>query len=246
MNSEEDEDIVVATDPDPGERLSQGSTVDVEVSNGSGPETILPDLLGRTREAARITLTALREETDIQFRWTFTTVDTTDEDLRGQIASTDPEPGAAITKDIVVITIYLYRFLGRALRGVKPLFRALALSLLARSCCYLVLTMHDLLSARDTPSKCPSSHVDGCRASPGCRGDHHPGDRPPPSLDPSPACSTPGGPATLPTTRMVRRFWVALVGPGAVADLLRLTAAAHHGTGPSGVRSTCRCCSGKA
>jgi hypothetical protein len=25
----------------------------------------------------------------------------------------------------------------------------------------------------------------------------------------------------------VRRFWVALVGPGAVADLLRLTAAAH-------------------
>ncbi len=31
-----------------------------------------------------------------------------------------------------------------------------------------------------------------------------------------------------PDDPLVRRFWVALVGPGAVADLLRLTAAAHH------------------
>ena len=31
-----------------------------------------------------------------------------------------------------------------------------------------------------------------------------------------------------PDDPVVRRFWTALVGPGAVADLLRLTAAAHH------------------
>jgi len=31
-----------------------------------------------------------------------------------------------------------------------------------------------------------------------------------------------------PDDPLVRRFWVALIGPGAVADLLRLTAAAHH------------------
>jgi len=32
-----------------------------------------------------------------------------------------------------------------------------------------------------------------------------------------------------PEDPIVRRFWTALVGPGAVADLLRLTAAAHSG-----------------
>ncbi|NHZ70895.1 MAG: hypothetical protein GWP18_04570 [Proteobacteria bacterium] len=32
-----------------------------------------------------------------------------------------------------------------------------------------------------------------------------------------------------PTHRYVRQFWVAVLGPGAVADLLRLTAAAHSG-----------------
>ena len=32
-----------------------------------------------------------------------------------------------------------------------------------------------------------------------------------------------------PTHDYVRRFWIAVLGPGAVADLLRLTAAAHSG-----------------
>ncbi|MCL1592884.1 MAG: hypothetical protein M3132_00855 [Actinomycetia bacterium] len=32
-----------------------------------------------------------------------------------------------------------------------------------------------------------------------------------------------------PTHRYVRQFWIAVLGPGAVADLLRLTAAAHSG-----------------
>lgn len=33
----------------------------------------------------------------------------------------------------------------------------------------------------------------------------------------------------LTTSRYVRRYWVAAIGPGAVADLLRLAAAAHSG-----------------
>lgn len=36
-------------------------------------------------------------------------------------------------------------------------------------------------------------------------------------------------PGYLPTHPYVRRFWIAALGPGAVADLLRLTAAAHRG-----------------
>jgi hypothetical protein len=36
-------------------------------------------------------------------------------------------------------------------------------------------------------------------------------------------------PGHEPTDPAVRRFWTAVVGPGAVADLLRLTAAAHSG-----------------
>ncbi|MFV2001076.1 MAG: hypothetical protein ACC654_12000 [Acidimicrobiia bacterium] len=36
-------------------------------------------------------------------------------------------------------------------------------------------------------------------------------------------------PGYSPTHQYVRRFWIAVLGPGAVADLLRLTAAAHSG-----------------
>ena len=40
----------------------------------------------------------------------------------------------------------------------------------------------------------------------------------------------PGTPAGLDATHAyVRRYWIPIIGPGAVADLLRLTAAAHSG-----------------
>ncbi|MCL1598569.1 MAG: hypothetical protein M3094_05260 [Actinomycetia bacterium] len=42
----------------------------------------------------------------------------------------------------------------------------------------------------------------------------------------TPATSPAGYP---PTHDYVRRFWIAVLGPGAVADLLRITAAAHSG-----------------
>ena len=109
VNSDEDEDTVVATDPEAGERVRQGTTIDVEVSNGNPPETILPDLLGQTRESARLTLTALRRETEIEFTWEFVFVDSADKEQRGLIGSTNPAPGATITKD-TVITIVVYRY----------------------------------------------------------------------------------------------------------------------------------------
>ncbi len=103
VNSDEDEDVVVATDPEEGESLRQGSTVEVEVSNGLAPETILPDLIGRTRDEARDTLVDLRRETEIEFTWEFVNVDTTDPALRNTVISTSPSPGSTITEETVVI-----------------------------------------------------------------------------------------------------------------------------------------------
>jgi len=103
VNSDEDEDTVVTTDPEAGQRANQGSTIDVEVSSGMPPETILPDLIGRTREVARATLSALRIDTEIEFTWEFINVDITDPGLRNTIISTNPGPGATITEDTVII-----------------------------------------------------------------------------------------------------------------------------------------------
>ncbi len=47
-------------------------------------------------------------------------------------------------------------------------------------------------------------------------------------MSPVLACSPRAGRYT-PTHDYVRRFWIAVLGPGAVADLLRLAAAAHSG-----------------
>ena len=44
-----------------------------------------------------------------------------------------------------------------------------------------------------------------------------------------PRLTTPADPGHPPDDPAVRRFWTAVVGPGAVADLLRLTAAARAG-----------------
>ena len=48
VNSDEPEDTVVASDPEPGERVRQGSVVEIEVSNGLSPTLVLPNLIGAT------------------------------------------------------------------------------------------------------------------------------------------------------------------------------------------------------
>lgn len=103
INSEEDEDTVVTTDPEAGRRVLQGSTIEVEVSSGLPPETNLPDLIGMTREEARAALVALRRETEIEFHWEFINIEVTDPALRNMIVSTSPGPGAIITEETVVV-----------------------------------------------------------------------------------------------------------------------------------------------
>ncbi|MBU1225979.1 MAG: transglycosylase domain-containing protein [Actinobacteria bacterium] len=108
VNSEEDEDTVVATDPPEGELTRQGTTVEVEVSSGIPPETILPDLIGQSRSVAVAALTRLRAETEIQFSWNLVFVETTDRSLNNTVASTTPGPGATITEESV-ITLRIYQ-----------------------------------------------------------------------------------------------------------------------------------------
>ncbi len=103
VNSDEKEDEVVAQDPEPGTRITQGATIDLEVSNGYSPETVLPDLIGGTRDMARTTLTALRWQTGIEFTWTFVNVEVTDPTERNTVLSTNPSPGASITEETNII-----------------------------------------------------------------------------------------------------------------------------------------------
>ncbi len=103
INSIEDEDTVLTTDPEAGHLAPQGTRIDVEVSNGFSPEAILPDLIGLDRAAARTALISLRKETEIGFTWEFAFVDVTDPTLSNTVASTNPAPGATITEDTVII-----------------------------------------------------------------------------------------------------------------------------------------------
>jgi membrane peptidoglycan carboxypeptidase len=103
INSDEDEDSVVTQDPEAGELIRQGTTVELEVSNGLSPETILPDLIGGTRQAARIALTNLRRETGIEFSWEFVEVAVTDPAEHNQVLSTEPGPGSTITEETHIV-----------------------------------------------------------------------------------------------------------------------------------------------
>src|SRR3972149_5775696 len=69
------------------------------------------------------------------------------------------------------------------LRPLLECFRALRRTYLILSGPICYPFRHDRCGARDTPSRCPSSHRDGCRASPGHRGGLPPHRRPP-TLDP--------------------------------------------------------------
>src|SRR3972149_6185724 len=69
------------------------------------------------------------------------------------------------------------------LRPLLECFRALRRTYLILSGPICYPFRHDRYGARETPSRCPSSHRDGCRASPGHRGGLPP-DRRPPALGP--------------------------------------------------------------
>src|SRR3990172_7685078 len=110
VNSDEPEGTVVASDPEPGERVRQGTVVEIEVSNGLSPTLVLPDLIGLTRNQADQQLNALRDSTNIAFTWMFEDVAATVETDDGRVQAMVPGPGAAIAEnDQIVITVWRYQ-----------------------------------------------------------------------------------------------------------------------------------------
>lgn len=103
VNSEEPEDTVVATTPEAGERLRQGLTVTVEVSNGLSPTTLLPDLTGRTETDVSTILLTLQQNTQIDFDWVFVQQATSVESEDGIVISTVPIQGTEIDEETTVI-----------------------------------------------------------------------------------------------------------------------------------------------
>jgi penicillin-binding protein 1A len=103
VNSDEPEDTVVSVTPEPGERFRQGSTVEIEVSNGLSPTAVLPDLLGRTEAEINQILLALQQNAQIEFSWVFQQVPTEIEAEGGVAVATDPNPGADIDEEATVV-----------------------------------------------------------------------------------------------------------------------------------------------
>lgn len=111
VNSEEDEDTVLSTDPEAGQRVRQGTTVEVEVSNGLAPEVVLPDLIGLDRNEARSILAALRTESGLDFSWTVETIKVTDPSVDALVVSTSPAAGSLIDEETTVV-MYVNRLVG--------------------------------------------------------------------------------------------------------------------------------------
>ena len=109
VNSDEPEDTVVASDPEPGERVRQGSVVEIEVSNGLSPTLVLPNLIGATRDSANQQLTQLRDSTNIPFTWVFENVTTDVEADHDRVQAMVPGPGSVIEEDDQIqITVWQF------------------------------------------------------------------------------------------------------------------------------------------
>jgi len=102
VNADEPEDTVITSDPEPDEKVEQGTEVEIEVSNGRSPVTVMPDVVGLTRGEANQVLTELRNGTQIQFTWFYDSVVTNDRDKSNSIVFTRPEAGSDIDKDTVI------------------------------------------------------------------------------------------------------------------------------------------------
>jgi membrane peptidoglycan carboxypeptidase len=111
VNSDEPRNRVVSTNPPPGTRVSQGTTVEVEVSNAQSPTTALPDITGMKRGVAGDTLRAHRTATGVRFFWEFVEVETSVEADGNVVIATNPSPGSAITEETVV-RISVWRYIG--------------------------------------------------------------------------------------------------------------------------------------
>jgi len=87
---------LVGTVPLPGTPIRQGSTVNIQVSNGIPPEVSMIDLRGYTPTQVNQRLGQLMEESGISISWSFAQVVTTNPAQNGVVVSTTPPPGAPI------------------------------------------------------------------------------------------------------------------------------------------------------
>ena len=109
VNSDLPEDTVVATDPGPGERVRQGTVVEIEVSNGLSPTLVLPDLIGLSQSQANQQLSQLRDSTNVAFTWVFEDVTTGVASNDGLVEAMVPGPGSVIDEeDQIVVTVWRY------------------------------------------------------------------------------------------------------------------------------------------
>ena len=109
VNSDEPAGEVVGSVPGPGQRVRQGTTVIIEVSNGLSPTVVLPNLIGVTQAQANQELTALRNQSNVEFSWVFEDVSTGSPANDGLVQAMVPGPGTVIDEnDVVTITIWRY------------------------------------------------------------------------------------------------------------------------------------------
>jgi penicillin-binding protein 1A len=106
VNSDKPEDEVVTMDPQAGTEKAQGTEIKLEISNGLSPETPMPSLVGMASGDAVAVLQALSDGTKIAFTWQLVPVVVADPALDGLVIDTNPGPGAALTKDSVVIVTF--------------------------------------------------------------------------------------------------------------------------------------------
>jgi penicillin-binding protein 1A len=113
VNSDKPKDEVVAQDPEEGTRVLQGSTVEIEVSNGKPPTVVMPGLIGKSRTEANGIMSNLRASSGVNFSWSFVeTVSDVRED-HNTVYETRPGPGAILTENSSVV-IYRYVLPGAA------------------------------------------------------------------------------------------------------------------------------------
>jgi len=109
QNSLLPKDTVIGSSPPAGERQEQGTTVEVFISNGLSPTTVLPDLIGRTEVQANQILLTLQQNSQIPFSWVIGQAPTDDPTQDGLVISTSPGSGAGIGESTVVtVTIGVY------------------------------------------------------------------------------------------------------------------------------------------
>jgi len=96
----------LATVPDQGSVMRQGSEVTVEISSGEAPATGLVDLRGLTQGEVSARLSEFGAETAIFLGWRLVEVVTSNPALHGIVVSTNPGPGAVVSNgDIIEVHI---------------------------------------------------------------------------------------------------------------------------------------------